>query len=231
MTTEKSSRNINSGKKGGNFLPALCNILGVGILIFCILIALPLSVPKFLGYDAYQIVSGSMEPAIPVQSVIYVKQTEGADVQVGDVIAFYSGSSVVAHRVEENDITNGKFVTKGDANPVSDSVPVRGERIAGKFTRKARFLIWVNSFVSPQKILLLLVMIPMTVIAFLEARSLLKIGKKAAAEGEAERKKRKEARIREAIEAEKRRLEEIGYTPESEVNTDDAGENHEETDD
>ena len=131
MTTEKTSRNTNSGKKGGNFLPALCNILGVGILIFCILIALPLSVPKFLGYDAYQIVSGSMEPAIPVHSVIYVKQTEGADVQVGDVIAFYSGSSVVAHRVEENDITNGKFVTKGDANPREDIQDVHYSDLVG----------------------------------------------------------------------------------------------------
>ena len=120
-------RNKNSGRKGGRLFPALCNILGIGILIFCIAVSLPLTLPRLLGYEAYNIVSGSMEPTISVGSIIYVKGIEAPDVRTGDIIAFYSGDSVICHRVTENRLVEGNLVTKGDANPREDlsDVPYR----------------------------------------------------------------------------------------------------------
>lgn len=119
------------GRSRKSILAAVCNILGIGILIICLLVALPLSLPRILGYDAYNIVSGSMEPAIPVGSVIYVKYEEPKEIQEGDVIAFFSGTSVIAHRVTENRIIEGVFVTKGDANPLEDLTNVSYRDVIG----------------------------------------------------------------------------------------------------
>ena len=75
------------------------------------------------------------------------------------------------------------------------------------------------------------VMIITTAIAMYEAKTVMKISKKAAEEKAENEAKRREAAVREAIEAEKRRLAEIGYTAEGEVNTVDTGETDEEKDD
>ena len=109
-------------KKGGMlmYVPAFCSLIGTLMLITVIAVALPLTVPQFMGYDIYNVVSGSMEPAIPIGSIIYVKEIDPADVNKGDVIVFNSGDSVVMHRVKENDVINGTFTTKGDANDGED---------------------------------------------------------------------------------------------------------------
>ena len=57
-------------KKGGGILPAVCNILGTLILFSVILLCIPVTLPKLFGYQIYDVVSGSMEPEIPVGSVI-----------------------------------------------------------------------------------------------------------------------------------------------------------------
>ena len=67
--------------KGGKIAPALCNILGILILASVILTCVPIVVPRMIGYDVYNIISGSMEPAIPVGSLIYVEAAVPADIQ------------------------------------------------------------------------------------------------------------------------------------------------------
>jgi len=109
-----------SGKKGGKVIPALCNFFGVLILLAVILSCLPLTIPRYMGYEIYNVVSGSMEPEIPVGSVIYVAVTDPEDIQESDVIAFRSNGSVVTHRVVQNRLVEGEFVTKGDANAAED---------------------------------------------------------------------------------------------------------------
>ena len=66
-----------SRKKGGGFIPALCNIAGTCMLLAVIAASLAVTVPRFMGYGVYEVVSGSMEPEIPVHSVIYVKEYSG----------------------------------------------------------------------------------------------------------------------------------------------------------
>ena len=91
-----------SEAKGGNVIPALCSIIGILILCSVIASCLPVTVPRLMGYEIYNVVSGSMEPEIPVGSVIYVKAAAPEEVREGDVIAFWSNGSVVAHRVVKN---------------------------------------------------------------------------------------------------------------------------------
>lgn len=101
-------------------LPAFCNFVGVLILVVVILSCLPVTIPRFLGYEPYNVLSGSMEPEIPVGSIIFVKPAEPTEVLSGDIIAFQSGDSVICHRVTRNQQVEGQFTTKGDANAEAD---------------------------------------------------------------------------------------------------------------
>ena len=113
-------------KRGGKLVPALCSIAGTLILLGVIAFYLPVSIAHAKGYEVYNVVSGSMEPAIPVGSVIYVETLRPEEVAEGDVIAFHGGDSVIAHRVVKNRVGEGEFITKGDANAENDMNPVAG---------------------------------------------------------------------------------------------------------
>ena len=71
-TSAKPSKTDQNGK-GGKFLPAFCSVLGTLIILLVICIALLLSLPRLFGYEIYSVVSGSMEPALPVDSAVFVK--------------------------------------------------------------------------------------------------------------------------------------------------------------
>ena len=118
--------------KGGRLIPALCNILGTLILLSVILSCLPPAMARIRGDQIYNVVSGSMEPGIPVGSAIYVQAVEPEAVEEGDVIAFCSGTSVIAHRVVRNQTVEGEFTTKGDANEQEDMNPVRYGELIGR---------------------------------------------------------------------------------------------------
>ncbi|MBR1862910.1 MAG: signal peptidase I [Ruminococcus sp.] len=180
-----------------------------------------------------KVMTGSMEQSIHVGDYIVVKRTDPDELREGDIISFYSDQEdisgmLVTHRITEVR-QDGTFVTKGDANPVEDSTVVARDRIVGKYTGRARFFIWVNTFASPRKLLLILVIIPISLISVYELRSLAKIGSEIAKEKESP-EDAKERLMREAIEKEKQRLMEEGYEPE-EVRADEPREDNEEKDD
>ncbi len=126
--------------KGGRFLPALCNILGTVILLAVILTYLPLSMPRYMGYEVYSVVSPSMEPAIPEGSVVYVEPTRPELLEVGDVVAYHTGTSVVTHRITVNQRVVGELTTKGDANEEEDPVKVGYTMVIGKVTRHIPYI-------------------------------------------------------------------------------------------
>lgn len=117
--------------KRKKFLPSLLSTCGTVMFILVILLVLPTSLPRFIGWEPYEIVSGSMEPTIPVGSLVYVRYDDPASIQKGDVIAFMSGNSVVCHRVTENKTSEKALVTKGDANAIEDFEDVAYPSVLG----------------------------------------------------------------------------------------------------
>lgn len=189
MSKNNDTSVYRSGHKGGKVLPALCSVFGTLILVSVIAVCIPITVPKLMGYEIYNVVSGSMEPEIPIGSAIYVKAAAPEDVQEGDVIAFrrgypqesgmngmmpdegvsmageagqdgFSGSgaadgldgmapgsgegadsmfsetegAVVCHRVVRNQIVEGWFETKGDANEQADMNKIPYDDLIGRVT-------------------------------------------------------------------------------------------------
>ena len=110
------------------------NFIGTAIIIIVIVICLSLVVPRAFGITCYTVLTGSMEPAVPVGSVVYAKPTEPAQLEAGDVIVFYDGRNEipVTHRVVENQSSDGQVITKGDANSSVDIAPIPYSNIIGK---------------------------------------------------------------------------------------------------
>ena len=127
--TSSSRRPI---KKGGMFIPALCNVIGTLILIAVIGISVPLSIPRLLGYEVYYVESGSMEPTLPVGSVVYVENIDPREAETDDIVAFHYDSVVVTHRVVQNQYFSEELITKGDANQTQDINPVSYNQFIGR---------------------------------------------------------------------------------------------------
>ena len=132
MNNETVQSGRKFGKKGGKLVPALCNITGTLILLSVIIFCLPVTAARIRGHEVYNVVSGSMEPAILVGSVLFVEPVKPESVEEGDVIAFRSEGSVISHRVVRNRVVEGEFVTRGDANREEDMNPVKYQDLVGK---------------------------------------------------------------------------------------------------
>lgn len=98
----------------------------------------PDKVPDFMGYKPFIILSGSMEPDIMTGDMVFVKETGGASLKEGDVIAYRSGEAVVTHRIIKVTQEEGqtRYITQGDANNTADQTPVRPEDVEGIYCRR-----------------------------------------------------------------------------------------------
>lgn len=113
----------------------ICSALGTVLLVGLVLVCLPITATRLFGYDAYSVVSGSMEPAIPTGSLVYVQEAAPEDMEKDDVIAFYGAkdsNAIITHRVVENKVVMCEFITKGDANKTEDMNPVPYSNFIGK---------------------------------------------------------------------------------------------------
>jgi len=119
-------------KKGGGIASTLCRIIGILFIAVVIATCLPLTIPTLFGYEIYNVETGSMSPEIPVGSVIYVEHTAPEDIVTDDVITYVLEGATITHRVVENRIVEGEFVTKGDANESHDMAPVPYDNLVGK---------------------------------------------------------------------------------------------------
>ena len=121
-------------KNKGTPAAGFCARLGTFLLLLVIAACIPFTLPRLLGYRVYAVISGSMEPAISVGDLVYVRQTEPEDVEKNDVIAFCAAEAsgaIILHRVVENRTVDGSFITKGDANSQPDLSPVSYDRLLG----------------------------------------------------------------------------------------------------
>lgn len=111
----------------------ICNILSSIILVIMVLIAGILLLPYAFGYQTLAVLSGSMEPAYHVGSIVFVKKVPAAEIKVGDPITFRLSDqgAYATHRVVKIDTDKKQFITKGDANNAEDG-PTNFENLVGR---------------------------------------------------------------------------------------------------
>ena len=118
----------------------LINIIAVVLIIASVFVLLTVvmtpagQAPQVMGFSILRVLPGSMEPAISVGDLVYVRQAKPEAVEENDVIAFFgteSSDAIILHRVVENRTVDGSFITKGDANAQPDLSPVSYDRLLG----------------------------------------------------------------------------------------------------
>lgn len=123
-----------SERRGISIAARLMSAIGVILMVIVIAACLTLVIPKLAGYDSYVVVSGSMEPSIPVGSIVYSEEIDPTLLRTGDVIVFVDptrGTTPITHRVVSNNPFTGSIITKGDANTNEDINPVTYDNVIG----------------------------------------------------------------------------------------------------
>lgn len=124
-------------------------------------------------FGAYVIITGSMEPNVKVFDAVLTIRESKEDIKVNDIITFVSqnphhNGATITHRVVGIvKLDDGKisYRTKGDNNPIPDSSLVNYENIVGKVILKIPKIGYLQSLISNNKLLVLIV-IPCIFIVF-----------------------------------------------------------------
>jgi signal peptidase len=147
----------------------------VGIVITIAVFMLFYRPVSLRGDTRYEpVYTGSMEPAIPVGSVVVIKPVDPESLREGDIICFeLSGpTTTITHRIIN--ITEEGFITKGDANEDPDQWIVRRENIVGKALFTIPFMGYLVHFVRTPMGFILLIVIPASLIIIMEIRNIVK---------------------------------------------------------
>lgn len=140
--------------------------------------------PALFGYSMLTVLTGSMEPTLPQNSLILVREISPTQIRAGDIITFYTSiagySGVInTHRVVEITEEGGRlaFRTQGDANPLEDSALVPGSQVIGTVFFCSLPLGVAVSFLRQPVVFLLLILVPLLLIILRSALGLIRMGK------------------------------------------------------
>ena len=157
-------------------------------------------VPQVMGFSVLRVLTGSMKPEIPADSMLLIQKADAASLQVGDVISFFSpdpslNGALNTHRIVGIAEVDGslQFTTKGDANLIEDQYPVDESRVVGKVLFVSTRLGKLLRLISNPLVFGLAVLVPLVLILVGNLVSALKSAARLAKEEE-------EAAVRQALE-------------------------------
>ncbi len=182
-----------------NVFSILLNVVQLVLIVLLVIVAVasfgsrvPLLAQNGLSFFA--VTSGSMEPTIPVGSVIRVGKYKLEDLKKGDIVTYQfvqeDGSKpvVVTHRVDEvtkteeqKEVQEGvepetyvtyAIRTKGDANNDRDSYVLGPNNIIGVYKGHLPYLGFVSTFVQTSLGFISLVIIPALILIVWETVTL-----------------------------------------------------------
>lgn len=159
-----------------NMFYIIVNIIVAILLAIGILIAISL-LPINNNYKLYTVRTGSMEPTIPIGSVIAVKSQP--DYQSGDIITFLSQQAKnkdesTTHRIisKEGVVGNYEYTTKGDANDSADAEKIPQYKIIGKSLFHIPLIGYLLVYLKTLPGLILIIIIPATIIIYEESKKI-----------------------------------------------------------
>ena len=115
-------------------------VLAVILCVYVVAQVLARGYVKFGPYSLFRVVTGSMEPAMPIGTLLVSKAVDIGQIEVGDIVCFRATvmgrlGEVVTHRVINIATgTDGLILleTKGDANLVADIQYVTQNNLVGR---------------------------------------------------------------------------------------------------
>lgn len=142
------------------------------MLVLASIVALSSRTDLLGGVHLYSVLTGSMEPTLPVNSLIVVRSVaDVTTIQAGDVITFEEPGQtgrLITHRITsfESEGDQISFRTKGDANPIADAWLVSPEAIRGKVVRDFPNAGSLISFLNTPVGIALFVLLPVLILAY-----------------------------------------------------------------
>lgn len=128
----------------------LLSLLSDLIIVALLLIVGAVLALKFVSHaEMRAVLTGSMEPELPVGSLLIILPAPYDEIQIGDDITFVRDQNLtlVTHRVIEKDDESQTITTQGIANNVPDS-PTRYANVVGKVVfdipYAGYFVIWTS---------------------------------------------------------------------------------------
>lgn len=137
---------MNNKKQMAKIWDSVSSVLVGLVVVFAVF----LMGSRLLGFQVFNVISGSMEPTYSVGDLIYVKEVDPDAVKMGDVITFVLNEDLVVatHRVVAIDAESRHFYTKGDANETPDAAPVHFNNLIGVPQFSIPLLGYVSDFIQ-----------------------------------------------------------------------------------
>lgn len=128
----------------------LFSLLLYNIVLITRAIVNPDKTPCFFGIKTYVIVSGSMQPELNIGDMVVVKEVSDMDLNVGDIISYRNGQSIITHRIHQVNYVDGKkqYITKGDYNNIQDSIVITIDSIEGKVINNLKGVGYISLFLQ-----------------------------------------------------------------------------------
>ncbi len=109
--------------------------------------------PMPFGIGVAVVLSGSMEPALEINDIIFVREADSYE--VGDIVVYQSGQTLIVHRMIARDGEN--LITQGDANNAADP-PIAIHAVKGEVIAHIPAVgLAVNALKTPVGILIVLI--------------------------------------------------------------------------
>lgn len=117
-------------------------ILTVFIILLSLFLITVSFAPKIAGYNGYYVISDSMSPAINKGDLVFTKEVNFEDIEVGDVLTFQKEGNErwFSHRVVKIDTEEKSFRTKGDHNNVEDPEYTPYSAVIGRVEKSLPFI-------------------------------------------------------------------------------------------
>ncbi|WP_130861044.1 signal peptidase I [Bacilliculturomica massiliensis] len=119
------------------------------------------------GYTPMSVLTDSMRPEFGQNDLIVVKAVDAAQLQEGDIIAYWTlienQRAINTHRIIEKHDENGmiQFMTKGDANELPDNLIVSQGDIIGEYCFKIPVMGQILNILSSSTGFLVIIVLPL----------------------------------------------------------------------
>ncbi len=156
--------------------------LEIILILFVVVSKIGGQTPSVFGYQAFQIISPSMEPEIMVGDMIISRVYHGGELAAGDVVTYIGRegdlrAKRVTHKVIA--VEGDKVITQGVANPGPDPQITKND-IIGVMVYKTVILDNIYRVISSTAGFILLLVLPLVAMILGEVRDLVKLIRKEA---------------------------------------------------
>jgi signal peptidase len=126
-------------------------LITVALLAILVAFALVMHLAPLTGRELFTISGASMEPAIPIGSMVAAARADPMTIAVGDIVTIRADNAVViTHRVTQVvDRPEGRFFElKGDANPNPDASLVPARALVGRVSEVVPLAGYLRAFLA-----------------------------------------------------------------------------------